>query len=92
MATALLRVEGVNFDSSVLDTNDLSTIRGGSFLFLDVIWAIDAALQRATADPPPTPPLLPASVTYTPLIRGPPSACSGWKVAPLTCLGTPSEG
>lgn len=70
MATALLRVEGVNFDSSVLDTNDLSTIRGGSFLFLDVIWAIDAALQRATADPPPTPPLLPASVAYTPLIRG----------------------
>ena len=40
-----LRVEGVNFDASILDTADLSTIRGSSLLFLNIIKELNTALQ-----------------------------------------------
>jgi len=39
----LLRLEGVNFDSFVLDTSDLSTIRGGGLLLLDAPEDIERA-------------------------------------------------
>ncbi|MFZ1415822.1 MAG: hypothetical protein WAS73_14775 [Defluviicoccus sp.] len=69
MATALLRIEGVNFDASVLDTNDLSTVRGGSFLFLEAIKAICAALELKTGSAPAHP-LIPRLISATPLIEG----------------------
>lgn len=37
MHTYYLRVEAVNLDHSVYDTNDISTIRGGSFMIQDAI-------------------------------------------------------
>jgi hypothetical protein len=37
MTDYYLRVEGVNLGNFVLDTQDLSTIRGGSFLLLDAV-------------------------------------------------------
>ncbi|TVR81418.1 MAG: hypothetical protein EA405_08735 [Rhodospirillales bacterium] len=52
---ALLRIEGVNFDASVTDTNDLSTVRGGSFLHLDAIKAVKAMLERCQASSPTSP-------------------------------------
>lgn len=44
MAEILLRIEGVNFDATMLDTTDLSTVRGASFLYLEAIRAVEAAL------------------------------------------------
>lgn len=43
--TFLLRVEGVNFDRTLFDTNDLSTIRGGSLALLKLDLAVDRALE-----------------------------------------------
>lgn len=43
--TYLLRVEGVNFDRTLFDTNDLSTIRGGSLALLKLGLAVEAALK-----------------------------------------------
>ena len=37
MGDYYLRVEAVNLDNFVYDTNDISTIRGGSFLLLDTV-------------------------------------------------------
>lgn len=37
MPTYYFHVEAVNFDTSVYDTNDISTIRGGSFVLLDIM-------------------------------------------------------
>lgn len=39
----LIRIEGVNFDATISDTNDLSTIRGGSLALL----ALDRAVRQA---------------------------------------------
>jgi hypothetical protein len=41
----LLRIEGINFDATVFDTRDLSTVRGSSFLYLDAITAIHELLE-----------------------------------------------
>jgi hypothetical protein len=43
--TTYLRMEGINFSSFVLDTNDISTIRGGGLLLLEA--ADDVARQFA---------------------------------------------
>jgi len=40
----LLRAEGVNFDDTVLDTKDLSTIRGGSLALLKLPFAVEQKL------------------------------------------------
>jgi hypothetical protein len=40
-----IRVEGVNFDGFVLDTNDISTIRGGSLALLNAINWIENRLK-----------------------------------------------
>ncbi|MBK8906684.1 MAG: hypothetical protein IPM60_01875 [Rhodospirillales bacterium] len=45
MAGYLLRIEGVNFASTMLDTTDLSTVRGASFLYLEAITRIDKILR-----------------------------------------------
>ena len=37
MSEYYLRVEGVNLDNSVYDTNDISTIRGGGFQLLTAV-------------------------------------------------------
>lgn len=47
MPTFLLRMEGVNFDASLYDTNDLSTIRGSSLALLRAGGVALAALQCA---------------------------------------------
>lgn len=44
MTRFLLRVEGVNFDAIIDDTNDLSTIRGASLTLLRLHQAVEAAL------------------------------------------------
>jgi hypothetical protein len=41
----LLRVEAVNFDHFIFDTNDLSTIRGGGLLLLRAISAVGKGLE-----------------------------------------------
>jgi len=41
MASFYLRVEGVNLGNFVFDTQELSTIRGGSFLLLDAIEEVE---------------------------------------------------
>lgn len=46
MAEVLLRIEGVNFDATMLDTTDLSTVRGASFLYLEAVRAVEAALTE----------------------------------------------
>lgn len=45
----LLRIEGVNFDATLYDTRDLSTVRGASFLYLDAISIISQALANLVA-------------------------------------------
>lgn len=52
MARLLVRVEGVNFENSVLDTQDLSTIRGGSLALLGVDQPTKSAIAgiRGKAD------------------------------------------
>ncbi len=45
MARCYLLVEAVNIDTFVFDTNDISTIRGGSYLLLDAIRALTRALH-----------------------------------------------
>jgi hypothetical protein len=42
----LLRVEGVNLDAVIEDTQDLSTSRGGSLLLLNVIAAVEESLRQ----------------------------------------------
>lgn len=42
----LLRMEGVNLDAFLLDTQDLSTIRGGSLLILEAVDAVRDHLLR----------------------------------------------
>lgn len=52
MSHYLLRMEGVNLDRFVLDTRDLSTIRGGSLLLLDaVVNKAQALIQSCLSDP-----------------------------------------
>ncbi len=46
MASFLIRVEGVNFDASIFDTADLSTIRGASLALLRMDAAVEAALRE----------------------------------------------
>jgi hypothetical protein len=46
MSKYLLRIEGVNFNSFVTDTQDLSTIRGGGLLLLRAAAGIAEGLQR----------------------------------------------
>ncbi len=41
----LLRIEAANFDYSVYDTHDISTIRGGSFMLLDAFDRLKAELK-----------------------------------------------
>ena len=43
MGDYYLRVEAVNLDNFVYDTNDISTIRGGSFLLLDTVNSLEIA-------------------------------------------------
>ena len=43
MGDYYLRVEAVNLDNFVYDTNDISTIRGGSFLLLDTVNRLESA-------------------------------------------------
>ena len=43
MARHLLRVDAVNMDSFVYDTEDISTIRGGSFCLLEAVDGLDQA-------------------------------------------------
>jgi len=40
MPTYYMRIEAVNFDNSVYDTHDISTIRGGSFMLLDEVGSL----------------------------------------------------
>jgi hypothetical protein len=47
MSKYFLRIEGVNLHNFVEDTQDLSTIRGGSLLLLDATNGIEEALNRA---------------------------------------------
>lgn len=44
--THLLRMEGVNLDAFLLDTRDLSTIRGGSLLILEAVEAVSEYLSQ----------------------------------------------
>lgn len=46
MAGYLLRIEGVNFASTMLDTTDLSTVRGSSFLYLEAVDSIPKILRE----------------------------------------------
>jgi hypothetical protein len=46
MTSWLVRVEGVNFDATVYDTNDLSTVRGGSLALLKLGEEVAAALRK----------------------------------------------
>jgi len=43
MGDYYLRVEAVNLDNFVYDTNDISTIRSGSFLLLDTVNKLESA-------------------------------------------------
>jgi len=43
MGDYYLRVEAVNLDNFVYDTNDISTIRSGSFLLLDTVNNLESA-------------------------------------------------
>ena len=43
MGDYYLRVEAVNLDNFVYDTNDISTISGGSFLLLDTVNRVELA-------------------------------------------------
>ncbi len=45
MSTYYLRVEGVNLDNFVYDTNDLSTVRGGGLLMLDLVDKVKECLE-----------------------------------------------
>ncbi|SDE65616.1 hypothetical protein SAMN05421720_109155 [Rhodospira trueperi] len=47
MGAWLCRVEGVNFNTTVFDTNDLSTVRGASLGLLHLDRAVTAALPEA---------------------------------------------
>jgi hypothetical protein len=40
-----LRIEAVNLDHSVYDTNDISTIRGGSSLLLDAVYKLAESIE-----------------------------------------------
>lgn len=42
----LLRVAAINFDATVYDTDDLSTIRGASLILLDGVGAVEAMLRE----------------------------------------------
>ena len=46
----LLRIEGVNLDEFVFDTQDLSTIRGGGLLLLDVAREVQRYLESTLKD------------------------------------------
>ena len=46
MGKYFLRIEGVNLNNFVGDTQDLSTIRGGGLLLLDATQHIEEALNR----------------------------------------------
>jgi len=43
MGDYYLRIEAVNLNNFVYDTNDISTIRGGSFLLLDIVNRLESA-------------------------------------------------
>jgi len=47
----LLRIEGMNMDATVLDTHDLSTIRGSSLALLEAVRKVGAALPRIALHP-----------------------------------------
>lgn len=49
--TWILRVEGVNFDATIDDTNDLSTIRGGSLALLRLGTVVTEVLEERGASP-----------------------------------------
>ena len=46
MSTYYLRIEGVNLDHFVYDTNDLSTVRGGGLLMLDLVDEVKNCLDE----------------------------------------------
>jgi hypothetical protein len=46
MTQYFVRVEAVNFGNSVYDTNDVSTIRGGSFLLNEAFHEIEAKVRK----------------------------------------------
>lgn len=50
-ARYVLRVEGVNFDQTVLDTNNLSVLRGGSLALLTAADEVEARLTAVDASP-----------------------------------------
>lgn len=45
-----LQLEAQNFSSSIFDTQDLSTIRGGSLLLRDLVYEVDAYLREQFVD------------------------------------------
>ncbi|MCI5126417.1 MAG: hypothetical protein D3925_18550, partial [Candidatus Electrothrix sp. AR5] len=45
--TYYLRVEGVNLSNFVMDTNDLSTVRGGSLMLLRAMDQVEEVIQKA---------------------------------------------
>lgn len=49
-----LRVEGVNLDHFVFDTNDLNTIRGGGLLMLDAVECVEKRLKQILGTAPET--------------------------------------
>lgn len=52
MTEWIVRVEAVNFGATILDTNDLSTIRGGGLACLHVAEPVGEALARLSTTPP----------------------------------------
>ncbi|WP_448872445.1 Cas10/Cmr2 second palm domain-containing protein [Desulfobulbus propionicus] len=52
MVKYFLRIEGVNLDNFVYDTNDLSTIRGGGWILLDAPGELVKHLQQQFASSP----------------------------------------
>ena len=46
-----LRVEGVNLGNFIMDTNDLSTIRGGGLLLLDSVNLVEESIRKMLPSP-----------------------------------------
>ena len=51
MAAILLRAEGVNLSSFVFDCQDLSTVRGGGLILLDLSDAVEAEIRALGIEP-----------------------------------------
>ena len=52
MSSWVVRVEAVNFGATILDTNDLSTIRGGGLAALFIGDPVGGALASVSKSPP----------------------------------------